>query len=271
MRKFAEKKLAQRYNQAAAQASAHELILCEEPLEIRVQGDALVTTMRTPGDDHKLALGFLFAEGLIHSANDLLTITHCGKLGDEGYGNVLEITPAHNIELQPRLSQRGTISTSSCGVCGRKSVQDLLSNCGSVARDGKLSPEIISNAPETLKKFQRAFSQTGGSHAALAITQTGEPLCCYEDIGRHNAVDKVIGSLLLDSKLSEAFVLIVSGRVSFEIIQKAAVAKIPVVASVSAPSTLAIDLATAANITLAAFVRDGNFTLYSHPERVSGE
>src|SRR5688572_19101984 len=123
MSKFSEQKWAQRFtHQAGAQESAQELILREEPLELRVLGDTLVTTMRTPGDDHKLALGFLFSEGLIQSAQDLLTISHCGKLGEEGFGNVLEITPAHNVEmtLQPKLSQRGTISTSSCGVCGRK-------------------------------------------------------------------------------------------------------------------------------------------------------
>jgi FdhD protein len=252
------------------QEPAPDLILCEEPLEIRALGEPLVTTMRTPGDDHKLAVGFLFAEGLIRSLDDLLTVTHCGRLGEEGYGNVLDIIPANHIDLSlgERLARRGTISTSSCGVCGRQNIQQLLSLCGTLSKPGKLSAKLIASSTEKLSAFQRAFSLTGGSHAAVALDHHGVPLCGYEDIGRHNAVDKVIGALLYEKRLMDAFVLVVSGRVSFEIVQKAAVAKIPLVASISAASTMAIELAEAANITLAAFVRNGGFTLYTHPERL---
>jgi FdhD protein len=253
------------------QESAQDFVLCEEPLEIRAHGEPLVTTMRTPGDDHKLAVGFLFAEGLIRSLDDLLTIAHCGRPGEEGYGNVLEITPANHVDLslEDRFTRRGTISTSSCGVCGRQNIQRLLSLCGTVSKPGTLPTQLLASSTEKLRAFQRAFSLTGGSHAAVALDHAGVPLCGYEDIGRHNAVDKVVGALLYEKKLEQAFVLVVSGRVSFEIVQKAAVAKIPLVTSVSAASTMAIELAEQANITLAAFVRNGGFTLYTHPERLA--
>lgn len=265
-------KWSQRFlSDSGLQEPAQDLILCEEPLEIRALGEPLVTTMRTPGDDHKLAVGFLFAEGLIRSLDDLLTVTHCGHPGEEGYGNVLEITPANHVDLSldDRLTRRGTISTSSCGVCGRQSIQQLLSLCGTVSKRGKIAAPLLASSTEKLRAFQRAFSVTGGSHAAVALDHAGSPLCGYEDIGRHNAVDKVIGALLYEKKLEEAFILVVSGRVSFEIIQKAAVAKIPVVTSISAASSMAIELAEQANITLAAFVRNGGFTLYTHPERLT--
>ena len=253
------------------QEPAQDLILREEPLELRALGEPLVTTMRTPGDDHKLAVGFLFAEGLIQSLDDLVTLAHCGRPDEEGYGNVLEITPASHVDLnlEARATRRGALSTSSCGVCGRQSIEQLLSLCGAVSKQGRLPAQLLASSTEKLRASQRAFSLTGGSHAAMALDLAGVPLCGYEDIGRHNAVDKVIGALLYEKRLDEAFVLVVSGRVSFEIIQKAAVAKIPFVASISAASSMAIELADAANITLAAFVRNGGFTLYTHPERLA--
>jgi FdhD protein len=269
--KQVEQKWAQRFlPDKGLQEPTQDQILREEPLEIRSLDEALITTMRTPGDDHKLAVGFLFAEGLIRSLDDLTTIAHCGRPGEEGYGNVLEIVPANRVDLSlhQSVSRRGTLSTSSCGVCGRQNIKELLALCGPVTNEEKIAATLLASSTEKLKAFQRAFSLTGGAHAAVALARDGVPLCGYEDIGRHNAVDKVIGALLYEKKLIEAFVLVVSGRVSFEIVQKAAVAKIPVVASVSAASSMAIELAQEANITLAAFVRNGGFTLYTHNERV---
>ncbi|WP_308477843.1 formate dehydrogenase accessory sulfurtransferase FdhD [Myxococcus fulvus] len=263
-----------RWNGAALQPPEDDSLAVEEPLEIRVNGESLVTTMRTPGHDRELAVGFLLAEGLIRGADDLGTLAHCGRPGEEGWGNVLEVTPAPGVFLDPeplRATRRGTLTTSACGVCGRRSVEDLLTGCTPLPPGPVLSPSAVARATERLRDVQRNFARTGGVHAAAALDTEGRLLAAFEDVGRHNAVDKVVGALVLAPDLTRQPVLLaVSGRVSFEIIQKAVRARIPVVAGVSAATTLSVDLALRSGVTLATFVRDGRFNVHSHAERLAG-
>lgn len=275
----------------AGPATAADAVAIEEPLEIRVASDPVAITMRTPGDDARLALGFLLAEGIIQSIADVGSVAHCGRPGDEGFGNVIDVIAAPGVLLdieKVQASRRGTLTTSACGVCGRRSVDDLLAVCGAVPWGASVDVRVLSASTERLRTAQHNFSRTGGVHAAAALSCEGEVLAAFEDVGRHNAVDKVIGALLSEGlvpsdpskRLGRGLpplardrvpcLLAVSGRASFEIIQKAAVARIPIVASVSAASSLAVDLAHRSQVTLAAFVRSGSFNLYTHPERISG-
>lgn len=272
----------QRWDGTTLSRTAEDDIAVEEPLEIRVSGDSVATTMRTPGQDRELATGFLFSEGILQSVDDLGTLAHCGRPGEEGWGNVLEVTPASGAVLdveRVRAARRGTLTTSACGVCGRRSVEDLLAVCPPVPPGPQLRPDAVARATERLRDVQRTFARTGGVHAAAALDAEGHVLAAYEDVGRHNAVDKVVGALVLSGAVRnvrvtrapltrQPVVLAVSGRVSFEIIQKAAMARIPVVAGISAASTLAIELALRSGMTLATFVRDGHFNVYAGAERL---
>jgi FdhD protein len=275
----------------AEPAKQVDSVAVEEPLEIRVATEPLAITMRTPGDDAQLALGFLFAEGIIRSIDEVGAVSHCGRPGDEGFGNVIDVTAAPGVSLdveKVQATRRGTLTTSACGVCGRRSVDDLLSLCGQVPPGPPLSLHLVASATERLRQAQMNFARTGGVHAAAALDAQGTVLAVYEDVGRHNAVDKVVGALLqtrsvtAESALrsaarpsaevgSKPMLLVVSGRASFEILQKATMARIALVASVSAPSSLAIDLAHRCGITLAGFVRGGGFNVYTHPERLVAE
>jgi FdhD protein len=252
-------------------------IVVEEPLEIRVAGDTLAITMRTPGHDRELVLGFLFAEGIIESAGDVSAMAPCGRTGDEGRENTLEVTLAPGVvppgdgEDGP-FARRGTITTSACGVCGRRSIEDLMTRFTPLAHAAggdTLSHDTLARVAAGLRDRQPVFARTGGCHAASLATFAGEHLVTFEDVGRHNAVDKVVGSRVLANDLPLAGrVLFVSGRSSFEIVQKAIAARISVVASVSAPSSLAVDLARRANVTLAGFVRGDSLTLYAGAHRI---
>ncbi|HXX31392.1 MAG TPA: formate dehydrogenase accessory sulfurtransferase FdhD [Myxococcaceae bacterium] len=259
---------------------AQDAVAVEEPLEIRVAGEAVAITMRTPGADAQLAAGFLFAEGIVRSVDDLGTLSHCGRVGEEGYGNVLDVLPAPGVTLdleRVQATRRGTLTTAACGVCGRRSVEDLLARVPELAIAERVPRELVARGPDLLRAAQGTFSRTGGTHAAALLGADGAVLAVHEDVGRHNAVDKVVGTLLLASRLGRPrtpapggppLLLVVSGRSSFEMVQKAAVARIPVLASVGAASTLAIDLAERAGVTLAAFVRNGTLNVYAHPERL---
>lgn len=256
--------------------SSREDIIVEEPLEIRIAGETLAITMRTPGRDRELVLGFLLAEGIICSRADVLRIHHCGRLGDEGRENTIEVHLATGIALpvDPEtglLSRRGTLTTSACGVCGRRSIDDLMQRIAPITgSSADVSPEILSRAVQSLREKQPLFGLTGGCHAASLVDFEGRSLMTYEDIGRHNAVDKILGALVLSGDLPCSMaILVVSGRSSFEIVQKASAAGISIVASISAPSSLAIALAQRANITLVGFVREDAMTVYSSPERIA--
>ena len=229
--------------------------------------------MRTPGHDRELAIGFLFAEGVIASRDDVSRVAHCGRPDQEGFGNTIDVAPAAGAEFdieRVSLTRRGTLTTAACGVCGRRSVQDVIDRCPVLPEGPAIDGTSLAAAMEKLSSFQPNFSRTGGIHAAAALDAELTPLAAFEDIGRHNALDKVVGSLVLGGKVPgrQAAVLLVSGRASFEVVQKASAARIPLVASLSAASSLAIDLARATGVTLCGFVRNGSMTVYSHPERL---
>lgn len=252
-----------------------DLLSVEEPLEIRVCSEPVAVTMRTPGQDEKLAVGFLFSEGHFRSLDEVGSVAHCGRLGEEGQGNVLEVTPAPGARFElERLvaSRREGLTSSSCGVCGRRSIEDLIALCGEVPPGPRVGAPLVMRSAELLAGAQRDFPRTGGVHGAAALDCRGEVLAAHEDIGRHNAVDKVVGELLYGRRLGGGAegpsILVVSGRASFEMVQKAAVAKIPLLVAVSAASTLAVDLAERVGITLVAFSRAGGFNVYAHPERI---
>ncbi len=259
-------------HRAGAQARVDDAVAVEEPLEIRISGDTVAVTMRTPGHDRELALGFLFAEGFIRSVADVSSVAHCGRTTDEGRANTLEITPAPGVRIElgtdGPAQRRGTV-TSACGVCGRRSIDDLLARCAPVKSDLTTIGAAIERALRGLEDAQTLFRRTGGCHGAALATADGVVEVAFEDVGRHNAVDKVIGSRMLASALPLAQrMLVVSGRTSFEVVQKAVAAGVPVVIGVSAPSSLAVDMARRAGITLIGFARGGDFVVYGGEPRV---
>jgi FdhD protein len=244
----------------------------EEPLEIRAQGpdraaERVAVTMRTPGGDFELAAGFLFTEGLIGSG-DLRRVAYCDDLDDEEQRyNVVTVTLTTPFDAT-QLS-RNFFATSSCGVCGKASLDDVAVRCDVVPAGFTVAADVVMSLPDRLREAQRVFDRTGGLHAAGLFTREGAAITAREDIGRHNAVDKVIGEQLLAGRLPlAATVLQISGRASFEIVQKAAVAGIPVVSAVSAPSSLAVAVGDRLGVTVVGFVRDGRCNVYSHPDRI---
>jgi FdhD protein len=255
-------------------ASEQDAIAVEEPLEIRVASDTLVTLMRTPGEDHYLTAGFLFSEGIIADIADVGTFAHCGRPSDPAYGNSIDVAPGPGIALAPErvaAAQRSVLSTSACGVCGRDRIDDMLARMRPLVDARRLDVRLVHASLDNLRERQGAFSRTGAMHGALACDARGLPLAWSEDVGRHNAVDKVVGKLLYAGALRAAerpFLLAVSGRSSFEIVQKAAIAGLACVVSVSAPTSLAIDLAHALGLTLVGFARGQAFNAYTHPERL---
>ena len=250
-------------------------IAVEEPLEIRIATDPLATLMRTPGEDHFLTAGFLFSEGIIHDLSDLGKVAHCGRPQDPGFGNVVDVSPGPGTSLAPELStpQRRGVVSSACGVCGRQTIDDLLARTAPLPAGPLLPSAIVSSSQKQLLAQQNAFGRTGAMHGALVLDASGKALAWSEDVGRHNAVDKVVGKLLYAGLLARdvhpGSVLAVSGRNCFEIVQKAALAQLPVVVSVGAPTSLAIDLARALEITLIGFARDEHFNIYTRPERIA--
>lgn len=250
-----------------------DAIAVEEPLEIRVAGSPLSVTMRTPGHDVELAAGFLVSEGVLSRGDQFARAIHCGGPGTGGADgntyNVLDLTLAPGVASP---TPRSFFTTSSCGVCGTASI-DAVEKVSSydVSSDGiQVSAHDVAAFPDRLREQQKTFDKTGGLHgAALFDVVTGELLVAREDVGRHNAVDKVVGWALLNDRLPlRGTVLQVSGRVSFELVQKAVMAGIPILSAVSAPSSLAIELAERAGLTLAAFVRGSSMNLYTRADRI---
>ena len=255
-----------------------DALAVEEPLEIRVDGEPVATTMRTPGSDADLALGFLFAEGILAGAGDVSSVAHCGRPGEEGFGNVIDVRSAAGIRLDPeRLLDGHRVApiSSACGVCGRRAIEGLAARIRPLGPERRVAPALLHAAVEAISRSQPAFARTGGLHAAVLVGTDGALLAASEDVGRHNAVDKVIGALVRAGRLGAGAtgegpaVLAVSGRTGFEIVQKAAAAGVPAVASISAPTSLAVDLAAAAGIALAGFVRGGAMNVYAHAERLA--
>jgi len=250
-----------------------DTLAVEEPLEIRVGGLSLAVTMRTPGNDFDLALGFLLTEGLIGSASDVSTLMHCLDQGEDGLPtyNVVDVALSPGVTPPSTDAARQSYITSSCGICGKASIEAITTKRRyDVEQDrAQVDPRVLAVMPETLRRHQVVFDSTGGLHAAGLFTGEGELLVAREDVGRHNAVDKVIGWAARENRLPlTGHVLCVSGRASFELTQKALMAGIPMLAAVSAPSSLAVGLATEAGMTLVGFVRDPKMTVYSGPDRL---
>jgi FdhD protein len=245
-------------------------VTVEEPLEIRVGGETLAVTMRTPGHDFELAAGFLVAEGVVSRAEEILRIEHCREVrSPDEEGNVVIVRTSAPAAGALDRARRLTLTTSSCGLCGKGSIEAVRGSFPRIPDGVALDPAVLAALPDRLRREQAAFRETGGLHAAGIFSLTGEPKVVREDVGRHNAVDKAIGALFLSGEvpLSES-VLLVSGRASFEIVQKALAAGIPIVAAVSAPSSLAVDLARDSGMTLVGFLRGGEFNVYSGADRL---
>ena len=244
----------------------------EEPLEVRLHGRPFAVIMRTPGDDRALAAGFLLSEGVVTSLEDVGAIEHCRHPQHPEVHNVVDVYLLGEAAaaLEERLAlRRQVLTTSSCGMCGRVSIESLQHRAVPLERTWTMDPVVAASLPSRLRGRQRTFDVTGGLHAAALFTPDGVCEAAAEDVGRHSAVDKVIGSMLLEDRLPLSGVaLAVSGRTSFEILQKAWLAGIGLVCAVSAPSSLAIEVAQEAGITLLGFARDGGFNIYAHPERV---
>jgi FdhD protein len=257
-------------------SSRADRLAVEEPMEIRAGGPGqepvrVAVTMRTPGHDFELAVGFLVTEGLLSSPDEVDSVKYCEDLEDqEQQFNVVTVRLRHRFDAGTL--QRNFYTTSSCGVCGKASLEQIEVRCAHLGPGLTVGASTIVKLPDGLRKAQRVFEQTGGLHAAGLFEPDGSLGEVREDVGRHNALDKLVGRSLLDGALplSER-VLLVSGRVSFEIVQKAAVAGIPVVCAVSAPSSLAVQAADDLGMTVVGFVRGGGFNVYAHPERVDLE
>ncbi|TCM48803.1 formate dehydrogenase accessory sulfurtransferase FdhD [Kribbella sp. VKM Ac-2568] len=258
----------------AGERTRPDSIAVEEPLELRVDGRPLAVTMRTPGHDVELAHGFLHTEGVIGSPDDIRDARYCDSRDDEGRNtyNVLDLGLAPGVPSPTVGVERNFYTTSSCGVCGKASLDAVrVKTRFSPADDPVRVPlEVLAGLPDALRERQQVFDRTGGLHAAGLFTADGELLVVREDVGRHNAVDKVVGWALLNGRIpARGCVLVVSGRTSFELAQKAVMAGIPVLGAVSAPSSLAVELADECGLTLAGFIRNGSLNVYAHPDRIT--
>lgn len=260
-------------------ASARDRLAVEEPLEIRLawtspegsaKTDTVSVTMRTPGEDFELVAGFLYGEAVLDDRAAIQDIRYCSGHEIQEY-NIVEARLWPGVPVDPARYRRNFYASSSCGVCGKASLEAVeATGCDVLPLgDGPVEASFIAGLPTLLHQAQHAFHETGGLHAAGLFARDGTREVVREDVGRHNAVDKAVGSLLLEGRLTGMdHVLVVSGRASFEIVQKALRARVPVVVAVGAPSTLAVDLATRFNQTLIGFARDGRFNVYAGPERV---
>ena len=244
----------------------------EEPLEIRIGGESFAVTMRTPGHDIDLINGYCFAEGIISTAADMAAARYCDGAGPDGLNtyNVIDIALADGVQPPDRGLQRNVLTSSACGICGSTSIDQVLGRIQKPLQPGPPIPaELVLKAPELLREQQKVFAGTGGVHAAGLLNISAGLTCVREDVGRHNAVDKVIGQALRQDllPLSDSL-LVVSGRASFELTQKAVSAGLPALVAVSAPSSLAVELADQAGLTLVGFTRGDTMNVYTHPDRI---
>ncbi len=252
-----------------------DILAIEEPVEIRldIEGKqkSISITMRTPGNDFELAAGFLFTEGIIQSKDQIESIEHPKSWNPETEGNIVSIKIADGVEIDFEKLERHFYTSSSCGVCGKSSI-DAIRATGLKNMEDKIEPfpsKLIHQLPELLRQQQNIFDETGGLHAAALFDKEGNLIFVREDVGRHNAVDKLVGTALLNGNLPlKNHLIMVSGRASFELIQKAAMAEIPILAAVGAPSSLAVSLAQELGMTVLGFVRDQRFNIYCGAERI---
>ncbi len=270
-----------------AVSSRPDTLVAEEPLEIRLNGRPLAITMRTPGDDFALAAGFLVSEGVLATASDLQAIVYCAgatgggasPAGGAGSGagpntyNVVDVRTAPGVAIPDIALERNVYTTSSCGLCGKASLDAVRTTARWPITDTppvRVTPGLLAGLPDRLRAAQRVFDRTGGLHAAALFSEDGELLDVREDVGRHNAVDKLVGRALRNGDLPlSRVILLVSGRASFELAQKAVMAGIPVLAAVSAPSSLAVDLAAETGLTLVGFLRGSSMNVYAGEDRVA--
>lgn len=259
--------------------TTNDALAIEEPLEIRLEfGKAdhrqvqnISVTMRTPGNDAELALGFLFTEGVIKQPENVNAIEHCFIACAENKENVIQVSLSEGIEPQLHNTERNFYTTSSCGVCGKASISSIktVSTYSNNTTEHQVSADLLYRLPTILKKHQKVFAETGGLHASAVFNKDGELLLVREDVGRHNALDKLVGAALNKNLLPlNQYILLLSGRISFELVQKAAMAGVTIIAAVGAPSSLAVQLAEEFNITLVGFLRDQRFNIYTQPKRI---
>lgn len=250
-------------------AARGDTLSVEEPLEIRLAGCSVAVTMRTPGADFDLALGFLYTEGIIRGQEDVASLAHCPSDDPQSYANIVNVNPTNPAIVDPDRWRRNFFAASSCGICGKASIDAVRQDYPIITSDARVPHETLYRLDAEMRRAQAAFGRTGGLHAAALFDLKGRLLVLREDVGRHNAVDKVVGDALRSNGLPlRARILLVSGRTSFEIVQKALVASIPIVLAISAPSSLAVDLARSAGMTLVGFLRGERFNIYSGPERI---
>ncbi|MGZ3755918.1 MAG: formate dehydrogenase accessory sulfurtransferase FdhD [Mucilaginibacter sp.] len=264
---------------ASESIEASDALATEEPLEIRLEygpnNDRQVrnisVTMRTPGHDDELASGFLFTEGIVKSADEIANVTHCFIACAENQENVIQVSLDETILPHLQNTERNFYTTSSCGVCGKGSI-NAIRTAGAFMQtgdDNRVTSEVLYQLPEILRQHQAIFDDTGGLHASALFTARGDLLLVREDVGRHNALDKLIGAALrLNNLPLDKHILMLSGRASFELVQKAAMAGISIVAAVGAPSSLAVQLAEEFNITLVGFLRGQKFNIYTGAHRI---
>lgn len=264
---------------AGKSAEVADLLAIEEPMETRLiyhsDGErhrrTIAITMRTPGSDIELALGFLFSEGILSGRTDFRVASHFGPVSDGGVRNVVHVELHDRVTVDLRGLERNFYTTSSCGVCGKTSIDALAVPGCAPLRDGypRVSGSLIQRLPGLLRAAQAVFESTGGLHAAALFDRNGELHCLREDVGRHNAMDKLIGRLLLDDNLpADEHLVVLSGRSSFELMQKVCRAGIPIVVAIGAPSSLAVELARKYGVTLVGFARADRFNIYSAPLRI---
>ena len=244
----------------------HDELAHEEPLEVRVRGRAVSVTMRTPGHDEELAAGFLVTEGLIRARRDVLKIEACERNEE---GNLVNVQLAPDVPVDFEKLTRHVFASSSCGLCGKATIDAVRGQFPPIASDLVVDAATLLALPERMRQTQSTFDRTGGLHASAIFDGTGNLIVLREDVGRHNALDKVIGHGLLSGLLPyDRHILLVSGRTSFEIMQKALAARVPIVAAVSAPSSLAVDFAKESGQTLIGFLRGERMNVYAHERRV---
>lgn len=248
----------------------NDQITVEEPLEIRLNGESVAVVMRTPKNDFELAAGFVYTEGVVEQATDIGTVSYCPQADPPNLQNVVDVRLSQGVVFDSSKLKRNFYASSSCGICGKASIDSIRTHAPLLKADFQIGVENLYGLQDVFRDSQKVFEQTGSLHGAALFDLQGELLTVREDVGRHNAVDKLVGSYILQSRLPpEDVLLMVSGRTSFEIVQKALMAGIAAVAGVSAPSSLAIQMAEEAGMTLIGFLRGNGFNLYTGPQRVS--
>jgi FdhD protein len=258
-----------RYEAGTVLEERADLLAREEPLEIRVEGYTITITMRTPGCDRELAAGFLLTEGVIKTAKDIFDITSCVNAGGAGIGNAVDVGLRNPAAFDPEKLSRHVLTSSSCGFCGKTAIEAVMKRRRRLRDHGRIPAELLFSLPARLSRGQKTFQSTGGLHACALFDRKGELLAIREDVGRHNAFDKLIGFALLEKRTPlRGHIALLSGRASFEMMQKAHAAGIPVVAAISAPSSLAVAFAKRSGQTLAGFLRGRSMNLYSGATRI---